>query len=175
MLDPQQRSRTGRRRHRLCCLADRDEPARVVLARRLDDLLHRAVFDHLAVAQHHDVVGDLRDDGEVVGDVERRGAGLVDGALDRREHVDLGGHVERGRRLVEDDEVGLRAERHRRHRALQLAARDLVRIAVAERVRDGKAEHAEELARAQLRVAARHQAMFDRGLHHLVADAVAPG
>ena len=108
--------------------------------------LHRAVFDRLAVAEHHDVVGDLRHDGEVVGDVERRRAGLVDGALDRGEHVDLRGHVERRRRLVEDDQVGLRAERHRRHRALQLAARNLVRVAAAESVGRGQAEHAEQLA-----------------------------
>ncbi len=122
------------------------------------------------MAEHHDVVGDLRDDGEVVGDVERGGAGLLDGALDGGENVDLRGHVERRRRLVEDDQVGLRAKRHRSHRPLQLAAGDLVRIAAAERLGRRKPEHAEKLEGAAMRRSARHQAVPDRRLDDLVPD-----
>src|SRR3546814_8578696 len=73
--------------------------------------------------------------------------GLLDGALDGGEHVDLRGYVERGGRLVEDDERRPRAERHGGHRPLQLAARYLVRVALAEvvGVRQRSEEHTSEL------------------------------
>jgi hypothetical protein len=51
---------------------------------------------------------------------------------DRGQHLDLGGDVERGGGLVEDDEVGAAGHRHRRHRPLELPARDLVGIAEAD-------------------------------------------
>ena len=50
------------------------QAARIVLFRLLQDLPGIAELDHLAVSEHHDAVGDLGDDGEVVGDVERRRA-----------------------------------------------------------------------------------------------------
>ena len=62
-------------------------------------------------------------------DVEGGGAVLADALPDRGQHLDLGRDVERRRRLVEDDQVGPAGHRHRGHGALQLAARDLVRIA----------------------------------------------
>ena len=46
-----------------------------------------------------------------------------------RQHADLRGHVERRRRLVEHDQVGLCEHGHRRHRALELAAGHLMGIA----------------------------------------------
>ena len=47
----------------------------------------------------------------------------------------LDGDVERRRRLVRDQEVGLVGERHRDHHPLALAARELVRIRVEPRAR----------------------------------------
>ncbi len=85
-------------------LADADEGAGVFFPRGLDHLLRGAVFHGLSVTQHHDVVGDLGDDRKIVGDVEGRRVGLFDRVLDGREHVDLGRHVERRGRLVEDDQ-----------------------------------------------------------------------
>ena len=54
---------------------------------------------------------------------------LEDLALDR--------HVERGRRLVGDQQLGLAGQRHRDHHALLLAARHLVRIAASRRFGSG--------------------------------------
>ncbi len=169
VFDLEERSRLIRRRL-FQRLADRNEPRRVVLLWRLDDLLHGAVFHGLAVAQHHDVIGDLRDDGEVVRDVERRRAGLFDRALDGGEHVDLRGHVERRRRLIENDQVGFRTERHRGHGPLQLAAGDLMRIAAAECLGRRKPKDAEKLDATAMRLAAGHQAMSHGRLDHLVPD-----
>ena len=105
------------------------QAARIFLLRLLQDLPGIAEFDHFAASQHHDAVGDLGDDGEVVGDVERRGAVLADELAERGEAFDLGRHVKRGGRLVEDENVGLGDHRHRRHHALELSAGNLMRIA----------------------------------------------
>ncbi len=145
-----------------------DQPSRVFLARRLQDLVGGAVLDHLAVAQHHDVVGDLRDHREIVGDVDRRRAVLANQFSERCQHLDLRGDVEGGRRLVKDQNVGLRRHRHRRHRPLQLPARDLMRIAVAERIGVRQFQRAEQLPRFRQRLRHRHQAVPHRDLAHLL-------
>ena len=117
-------------------LAHRPQRLGVVLARAGQHLAGRRFLDRLAVAQHHDAVGHLRHHREVVGDVDGGGVELLDDVADRRQHLDLGGDVERRRRLVEDDEVGPAGHGHGGHGPLQLAARDLVRIAEADLVRD---------------------------------------
>ena len=53
--------------------------------------------------------------------------------LERPQHLDLRGHVERGGRLVEDHQLRLGDQRHGRHQPLQLSARDLVRITATDR------------------------------------------
>ncbi len=98
--------------------------------------------------------------------------GVADGVLDGGQHVDLRGHVQRRRRLVEHDQVRLRAQRHRRHHPLQLPAGNLVRIAAADIVGVGQAELAEQRARPLLGLAAAGHAMQQRGFHHLVHQLV---
>ena len=124
------------------------------------------------MAQHHDLVRHLGDDGEVVGDVERGDAGIADGVLDGGQHVDLRGHVERRRRLVEDDQVGLRAQRHGGHDALQLAAGNLVREALADMFRIGQAELLEQRDGALFRFRAAALAVQQRRLDDLVHQPV---
>ena len=52
------------------------------------------------MAQHHDPLGDLRYDGQVVRDVESCRAEFADEIAQQREHFDLRGDVERRRRLI---------------------------------------------------------------------------
>ncbi len=87
---------------------------------------------HAAVAQHEDVVGHLRDYRQVVADVDRRHLALAHDAAERAQHLDLRRHVERRGGLVEDHQLGVGDQRHRRHQPLQLAAGDLVRVALAD-------------------------------------------
>ena len=54
--------------------------------------------------------------------------------LEQLEDLRLHGDVERRRRLVGDQEIGIVGERHGDHHALALAARQLVRISRASRV-----------------------------------------
>ena len=72
--------------------------------RRLDHRLHRPALHHLARVHHGDVVGDRRKQGEVVGHVHDRHVGLRDQRLQQRRDVRLRGHVQAGRRLVEDED-----------------------------------------------------------------------
>ena len=56
------------------------------------------------------------------------------------EDLRLDGDVERGGRLVGDEEVGLHRQRHRDHHALAHAARELVRVAAQPAARVGNAD-----------------------------------
>ena len=85
-------------------------------------------------SQNHDAVGDLGNDGEIVRDVDAGDAALLHHGLEGAQHLDLGRDVERGRRLVEDDELRIADQRHGGGKALQLAAGHLMRIAAADRL-----------------------------------------
>ena len=60
---------------------------------------------------------------------------LFDNITDRGKHLDLGGDVKRRGRLIKNDQVGTAGERHRGHRALELATRHLMRVAQPELIR----------------------------------------
>ena len=47
------------------------------------NLLGRALLHDLAAVQHDDVIGDLRDHGQIVGDVDRCGILLVNDFFER--------------------------------------------------------------------------------------------
>ena len=63
------------------------------------------------------------------------------------EHLRLHGHVERRRRLVGDQQVGLVGDAHRDHHALAHAAGELVRVAVDPLLGRGDADELEQLDR----------------------------
>ena len=75
----------------------------------------RAGGDQLAVAQHGDIVGKLDHVRQNVGDVDHRLAGRAQSSDQREEALGLP-RRERGRRLVEDDDLGVELERARRPR-----------------------------------------------------------
>jgi hypothetical protein len=70
------------------------------------------------------------DDAEVVGDEQDAHAQLGLQPAHQLEDLRLDRHVERGGRLVGDQQVGLAGQRHRDHHALAHAARQLVRVVV---------------------------------------------
>ena len=89
-----------------------------------------------------DVLGDHA---EIVADQHQRHAGVAADAGEQGQDLRLDGGVERGRRLVGHQQIGLPGQRHGDHDALVLAARKLVRIvarAVAwrRRCRPGRAD-----------------------------------
>ena len=75
----------------------------------VEDLVHGAALDDLAGVHHGDLVDHLRDHAEVVGDQEDRHPELLAQVLHQLEDLRLHGDVERGGRLVGDQELGVAA------------------------------------------------------------------
>ena len=105
----------------------------------------RRVLDDLPGVHDDDVVAGLGDDAEIVRDEQQRHAELAAQPRQQLEDLRLDGDVERGGRLVGDDERGPAGERHRDHHALPHAARHLVRIVVHAPLGIGDADEPEEL------------------------------
>jgi hypothetical protein len=82
------------------------------------------------VPQHEHPVGDPADHGQVVGDEQQAGLRRGPDLPDQLQHLGLHGHVQRRRRLVGDQQLGLADQGHRDHDPLPHSARELVRIAV---------------------------------------------
>jgi hypothetical protein len=148
---------------------DRGQHAlRVRMGGRGQDLRGGADLADLAVAQDDDAVGHLRHHRQVVGHIHRRGAELLDHLLEGAQHVDLRGHVQGRGRLVHDHQVRIGDQGHGRHQALQLAARHLVRVARADRLRRRQGQRAEQRHRLGLGGLARHHLVDQRALDDLV-------
>ncbi len=136
------------RRHRV------EQTPRVRVLRPLEDLARRAVLHRAAGVHHHHGVRRLGDDAEIVRDQDDADVELALEVLDQLEDLRLHGHVERGRRLVADQDGRVVDERHRDHRALAHAARELVRVVARPAVGVRDPDVLEELdARARARSA----------------------
>ena len=105
-----------------------DEVPDVLVGRGADDLVGRADLDDLAVAHDQDPVAQLERLGEVVGDEHHRLADLLVQADDLVLHVAADQGVERGERLVEEQDVGVGGQRARQADALLHATGELVGV-----------------------------------------------
>lgn len=95
-----------------------------------DNLVAGAFFDDLTFVHHRDALADMLDDRHVVGDEE---VGQSELFLKVHEQVDdlrLDRHIERGGRLITDDELGFEREGASDPDALTLTTRELVRIPI---------------------------------------------
>ena len=124
------------------------------MPRVVEHLARRALLDHLARVQDADAIAHLRDHAEVVADEHQRGPEFLAQRRDQVQHLGLDGRVERGRRLVEDQQRRLGRERHRDHGALQHAARELMRVAAHHAGRVGDPHLLEHLPAALERLLA---------------------
>ena len=109
----------------------REQRLGVRVLRAAEDLLARSpALDDPAVLHDDDPVRHVGHHAHVVGDEDD--AGVDPGAQVAHELEDLGLHrdVERGGRLVRDEQLGLARDRLRDHRALPLTAGELVRVGV---------------------------------------------
>src|SRR6266581_3164648 len=88
----------------------------------------RPGLDDLAGVHDDQTLAHPGDDAEVVRDQDRRRAEIAVHVAQQVEDLRLDGHVERGRRLVGDQDVRRGGEAHRDHRPLAHPARKLVRI-----------------------------------------------
>jgi hypothetical protein len=173
VIDPEQRPLLlGLGEGFLAETADREQPAGVFLLGRGNHLPRAALLDQITVLQHHDAVGHLGDHREVVGDVDGGGVELAHHVLDRRQDLDLGRDVERGGRLVEDDEVRAARHRHGGHGPLQLAAGNLVRVAETDGLGLRQLQAPIQILGVGLGLGARLDPVLDRHLGVLVDQLV---
>ncbi len=132
---------------------DRSEQApRIRHLRVVEERPRRRPFDDPARVHDEDLVRDVGDDPEVVRDQDHRRVELVFEPVDELEDLRLDRHVERGRRLVGDQHVGVAGERHRDHRPLPHPAGELVRVVLHARVGVGDPDLPEQVDRAPPRL-----------------------
>ena len=93
-----------------------------------EDLARAAGLDDPAGVHHHHPVADVSQHRQVVADDHQPDAQLADQLGEQVEDLRLHHHVERGGRLVGDDQPRLAGQRHRDHHALSLPAGQLVRV-----------------------------------------------
>ena len=113
----------------------------------------RTHLDDAARVHNRDAIGDFGDNREIVGDPDQRGAGLGAQLLHLVDDLRLGGDIERGRRLVGNDQVRLVQHGDRDSDALAHAAGELMRIGAQALVRrrDADALERPDSLRARLR------------------------
>ena len=87
-------------------------------------------FHEAAEVHDADAVADMPDDAEIVGNEEIGKSELFLEVLEKVDYLGLDRDVERGYRLVADDEFGVEGQRARKADPLALPAAELVGIAV---------------------------------------------
>ena len=112
----------------------------------------------------------LSHDAQIVGDEQHAHAELALQVADEVENLRLDGDVERGRRLVGDQQSRLAGQRHRDHRALPHAAREPVRVFMGALGGIGNADQFERFDDPVPRLAPGHRPMLDDSLANLVPD-----
>ena len=118
---------------------------------------------------HRHVVGQPRDDGQVVADQDQ-GLPAALGRLELVEHLGLHGHVERGGRLVGDHQPGVERDRRGDQRALAQPAGQLVGALAGAHLGLGDADELQQLDRAPAPRAGVAPAVQAQRLLHLLAD-----
>ena len=105
-------------------------------------------FDNLAGVHHRHAVRHFRDHRQIVGNEQYRHATAFLQLTQQVEDLRLYRHVERGGRLVRDQQFRIAGERHGDHHALFHAARELERIFVAPPFGIGNAHRVEQFEHA---------------------------
>ena len=121
-----------------------EQRARVRMSWRRENAARRSGLDALPGIDDADIVAQLGDDAEIVRDEQHRQAELAHQIAQQFENLPLRRDVERGGRLVGDDQRRRAGERGGDQQPLPLPARELVRIAVERRLRVGQLHAAEQ-------------------------------
>ena len=119
------------------------------------DLVGATGLDDRACVHHVDALAHSGHNSEVVRDQDERGAPVRDELAQEIEDLRLNRHVECGRRLVGDEELGLAGKGHRDHDPLAHAAGELVRVVAVPRLRVRDADLREKFDDALVGLASR--------------------
>jgi len=88
------------------------------------------LLGHPTAVHDHDPIADLCDDAEIVGDQDDAHPEVTGDPAQQLQDLGLDHHVEGGRRLIGNDDIGVAGQRQGDHRALPHAARVGVGILV---------------------------------------------
>ena len=119
----------------------------VGVLRIAEDVVQVACFDDLAAIHDDHVVGDVGDHPEIVGDHQQRHPEFLLQVLHEAQDLGLDGDVERGRRLVGDQQRRPADQGHGDHGALAQAAGQFEGISPERPLGIGKAHHAQHVHR----------------------------
>ena len=144
----------------------------ILLGRRVQHRASVRLLDLVTAKKHLHPVGHLRDNGQIVSDIDGGSLELLDNLADGDKHLDLCGHIKCRGRLVKNDQIRAAGHCHRRHRALQLAAGYLMRVAEADLVRIGKTQPAIQVDGVAFRLGPVRKAVKQRRFGMLVDDLV---
>src|SRR5438309_166447 len=158
----------------LLAAADRGvhQPFRVGMRGPAEQLANGRLLHDAAGVHDGGVVRDLGGDAEVVRDEDDGETEALLEIAQEPEDLRLHGHVERGGRLVGEQQLRLARERDRDHRALAHAAGDLVRIAREAALRRRHLHEVEQLVGAPERGLAIAAAVPEERLDDLLSDRV---
>src|SRR5581483_755427 len=119
---------------------------------------------------HAYMVRATGDNAEVMCDQQHRHAELAFQRIDEVEYLSLNSHVERGRRLIGDQDARAACERDGDHHALAQTARELMRVRAQSLFWIRNSDKVEHFQSAPLRFAAAHTLMKSHRLDDLVLD-----
>ena len=120
--------------------------AGVWMLRRGEDALRGAAFHDFTVVQHHHLARDIRDHAQVMRNHQNRHAELGLQFGDEFEDLRLNGDIQRGGRLVGNEQRRVANQRHRNHGALAHAAGQLERVAIQRLARMREADDFQHFA-----------------------------
>ena len=140
------------------------------MARIAEDIFSRSAFDDPGGVHDVHAIRVARHDAEIVGDDHDGDAEPPRQILHQLQDLRLDGHVERGRRLVGDQQLGIAGKADGDHHALAHAARELMRILLEAAFRIGDPDQRQQLDRARLRGFLGHAEMNEQRLHDLKPD-----
>ena len=111
----------------------------------MKDFGSRALFHHFTLSQHHDPVGDVGDNADIMRDEQHAHAAFALQLTDQVEDLALRRHVKRGGRLIRDQQSRVIRQCHGDHDALALPPRKLERKRPGQPGRIGQADLFEQL------------------------------
>ena len=109
------------------------------VTRIAEDVLQAARLHDLAAIHHHDLLGDIRHDAQIVGDHQHSHAQFGLQIPDQLEDLRLHRHVQRGGGLVGDQKCRAADQGHCDHRPLAQATGQLEGVGLERPLRIGKA------------------------------------
>ena len=146
--------------------------AGIVVARRREDGRGRGCFHQFARLHDADSGGEATHQIQIMRDEQHRHVEFAVQFVQQRQDLRLHGDIKGGGRLISNQQFGAAGECHCNHRALALAARQLVRVAVHPAFRICNTRAAEQFHCARRRLTVSDSFVQLDRLRDLIADGV---